>query len=112
MDELDLRPSPWPVHAIIVTIVAAGYGVLAWSAWPEPRPPPTGRLETGLSVLVAIGEGAAAGAIIAMGAMVLAYAGITTAFLAVAPPRLRDPWLVHGVVLVGVVLVIAIAGMR
>jgi hypothetical protein len=93
----DLRPSPWPVHAAILSVLLIAYGVLACLAWPPSHARPShGGLEQGLSVLVAIGEGAAMAAILMGGACVLMYAAVSTAVLGVAP---RHPWAVHGILM-------------
>jgi len=107
----DLRPSPWPVHGVIVTMVLLAYAVVAVSAWPRAAPPAHGKVEQGLSVLVAVGQGAAAGAIMMLGVVVLIYVALTTCVLGLQSRRTRNPWLVHAVFLSTIALIIAVASL-
>jgi uncharacterized membrane protein YhaH (DUF805 family) len=108
-DVPDLRPGPWRAHGAICAVLAAAYVVLAWSAWPTAAPPPSGRLEQGLSILVGIGEGAAIGALIFGAAAVLFYVAVSTLALALAPRRWRDPWLVHALLMGGIAIAALLA---
>jgi hypothetical protein len=105
MDDLDLRPSPWPTHAVICTMLALAYGATAWSAWPthHARPDAHGLAQLG-ELAVGIGEGAAMGAILTFGCGVLLYIGLST----IAVGHWRNPWL-HGYALVALALVAVIA---
>ncbi len=105
----DLRPGPWRAHGWILGALATLYLVLASSAWPRPAPVPTGKLAQGLSVLVAIGEGAAMAAIILGGAAVLLYAAISTAILGIA--RLRSALELHAI-LIGLIVIAALIASR